>query len=125
MSTSTLKFTAADFEVRDGRTLVVITYLPFAGPPIGFCYVTIYTATGPRHPVLADIEFSTMAGWHKAGTQLVNNFPVGLLPSTFPSVFKFAFDCPAPNQFWEINIQTAPYNFLPDFLDSMIPSCES
>lgn len=124
MNTSSVKFTAADFEVTDGRTLVVVTYLPFASPPVGFCFVTIYTATGPRHPVMAEIRESTMSGW-KSETRLVNNYPVGLLPSAFPKVFQFIFDCPAPEQFWEIHIQTAPYNPLPNFLDSMIPSCEA
>jgi hypothetical protein len=125
MSTPEQQFTATDFEVANGRALVVVTYLPFPTPVVGYCRVTIYTATGPRHPVMADIKKSTMTGWESGGTMLVNDYPVGLVPSTFPQVTKFEFDCPAPEQFWEIHIQTAPYNPLPNYLDSMIGSCEA
>src|SRR3954465_13326476 len=124
MSTPELEFTAADFEVAPGKTAVWVNYLAFGGLPIAVCQITIYTFTPPRHPVMAEIDRWTIAGWHSVGTQLVTDYTVGVTGGTLPETYRFTFDCPAPCQLWEIKIQTPPYNPLPDFLDSRISSCE-
>jgi len=119
-----LDFGMTGLKTAAGKTSVIVTYLPFSGPPIGWCQITIYTATGPRHPVLAEISEKGLTGWEPKGTQLVNNYKVGLKPNSFSEITLFTFDCPAPGQFWEIQFETPPYSPLPNFLDSMIPSCE-
>lgn len=119
------KQTTQNLKGSAGQTQVIITYMPFGGPPIGSCRVTIYTATGPRHPVSAQVEQMTIPGhWTNKGKQDVNNFLVGLNSSIFPEITRFTFDCPFPPQWWEIHIQTPVYSPLPNFLDSMIGSCE-
>jgi hypothetical protein len=119
------KRTPQDLKGAQGKTSVLVTYMPFGGPPIGSCRVTIYTATGPRHPVGAEVEQMTIPGqWTKQGTQDVNNFLVGAKSSFFPEITRFTFECPFPPQYWEIHIQTPVYSPLPNFLDSMIGSCE-
>lgn len=112
----------------NGKTSVSVLYAPFpsAMPPVGACIITIYTATGPRHPVFAQIEQrNNTGGWDDKGSQFVNNYPIGLVGSAFGELLRFTFDCPAPQQYWEIHIQTLPTNPLPNYLDSMIGSCES
>jgi hypothetical protein len=93
-------------------------------PHPGGCPVTIYTATGARHPVLASVKERTMTGWVDRGEHLVNNWLVGSSGMPQGEAFEFTFDCPAPDQYWEIHIET-PSILLPDYLDSMIGSCEN
>lgn len=76
---------------------------------------------------MAEVEEMTdpVRGWRSKGTQLVNNYHFGLMPSSiFAEFTKFTFDCPAPGQYWEIHIETLPFIPFPNFLDSMIGSCE-
>src|ERR1043165_530562 len=111
----------------NGKTSVVVAYAPFLSeyPPVGACQITIYTATGPRHPVFAHIEQKSVTGeWEAKGDGLVNNYPIGLVGSLLGEFLRFTFDCPAPQQYWEIHIETLPMNPLPSYLDSMIGSCE-
>jgi hypothetical protein len=111
----------------NGKTSVLVAYAPFPSeyPPVGACQITIYTATGPRHPVTALVEQKNMTGgWDDKGTHLVNNYPIGMVGSLFGEILRFTFDCPAPQQYWEIHIETLPMNPLPSYLDSMIGSCE-
>ena len=104
-------------------TTVTVTYAPcISGPLPGPCVVTIYTATGPRHPVLARVHERVLTEWVDRGTQYVNNWPVSPLP--LGHGLQFTFDCPAPDQYWEINIQTPRFSPFPDYRDSMIGSCE-
>lgn len=108
------------------RTTVSVTYGPFrqGSPHPGGCPVTIYTATGPRHPVLARVKERTMTGWVDRGEHYVNNWLVGSSGMPQGEAFEFTFDCPAPEQYWEIHIETPSLSPLPDYLDSMIGSCE-
>lgn len=107
------------------RTTVEVTYTPYPPvlPPATPCQITIYTATGARHPVMATIEEKLPTGWVDRGEHLVNNWLVGGLP-VFGGGFKFTFDCPAPEQYWEIHIETPKFSPFPNYLDSMIGSCE-
>ena len=108
------------------KTTVEVTYLPFSPtyPPMP-CRITIYTATAPRHPLEAKISKRTGGAWEGAGSGLVNDYLIGTQGTTTGEQLRFEFDCPAPNQFWEIHIQTPPFSPFPNFLDSMIGSCEN
>lgn len=108
------------------RTTVTVSYAPFrmGNPHPGGCPVTIYTATGPRHPVLARVSERTMTGWVDRGEHYVNNWLVGSSGMPQGESFQFTFDCPAPEQYWEIHIET-PAPLFPNYLDSMIGSCEN
>jgi len=55
----------------------------------------------------------------------VNNWMVGSSGMPTGEAFTFTFDCPAPEQYWEIHIETPSFSPLPDYLDSMIGSCEN
>lgn len=114
-----------DLAVADGKTAVLVSYaaFPSTAPPMP-CLITIYTATGPRHPVTAQVEQKTVTGWEDKGTHLVNNYPIGTLGTSFSEILKFTFDCPSPAQYWEIHIETPSFSPFPDYLDSMIGSCE-
>jgi hypothetical protein len=60
-------------------TTVSVSYAPYRIdlPMPGGCPVTIYTATGARHPVMARIKERTNTGWVDRGEHLVNNWLVG------------------------------------------------
>jgi hypothetical protein len=107
------------------RTTVEVTCVAYPPtlPPIA-CQITIYTATGARHPVMATIEEKLPSGWVDRGEHLVNNWVVAALPLVGGG-FKFTFDCPSPAQYWEIHIETPKFSPFPDYLDSMIGSCEN
>jgi hypothetical protein len=107
------------------RTSVSVTYLPFPPQLPMPCVITVYTATAPRHPVEARIESWSVTGWTDLGTGLVNNYPIGMAPTIIGETLRFTFDCPAPQQYWEIHIETSPLSPFPNYLDSMIGSCES
>ena len=109
------------------RTTVEVTYAPFRFdlPRPGACQITIYTATGARHPVLAQVSERTLTGWVDRGEHLVNNWLVGSSGMPQGEAFSFTFDCPAPEQYWEIHIETPSHSPLPNYLDSMIGSCEN
>ncbi len=87
------KLAAQNFKVANGKTGVLVTYMPFPGPPIGVCHVTIYTATGPRHPVSAEVEQMIPGGWKPLGYRSINNYAVGTKSSIAPEITKFIFDC--------------------------------
>lgn len=108
------------------KTSVHVTYLPYSvtWPPMP-CRITIYTATGPRHPVEALIERKTDGDWQRQGTGLVNDYIIGAGGTMNGEQLRFTFDCPAPDQYWEIHIQTPEFSPFPNFLDSMIGSCET
>lgn len=114
-----------DLTVANGKTAVYVSYLPFpsSAPPMP-CVITIYTATGPRHPVEATVEQRTASGWEWKSDSLVNNYPIGTLGTSFGEHLRFTFDCPAPGQYWEIHIETPSFSPFPNYLDSMIGSCE-
>jgi hypothetical protein len=59
------------------------------------------------------------------GEHLVNNWLIGSSGMPSGEAFSFTFDCPAPDQYWEIHIETPPHSPLPNYLDSMIGSCEN
>ncbi len=114
-----------DLAVASGKTAVLVSYAAFAStlPPMP-CIITIYTATGARHPVTAQVEQKSATGWDDKGTHLVNNYPIGTTATSFGEILKFTFDCPSPDQYWEIHIETMPFSPFPNYLDSMIGSCE-
>jgi hypothetical protein len=89
------------------------------------CRITIYTATGARHPVEAKTYRKTGGDWEGGATALVNDVLIGTLGTTTGEHVKFEFECPAPQQYWEIHIQTPEFSPFPNFLDRMIGSCEN
>jgi hypothetical protein len=107
-------------------TTVSVSYAPYRLdlPMPGGCPVTIYTATGPRHPVMARIKERTITGWVDRGEHLVNNWLVGSAGNPLGESWEFTFECPAPDQYWEIHIESPSWRF-PNYLDSMIGSCEN
>ena len=107
-------------------TTVSVSYAPYRIdlPMPGGCPVTIYTATGARHPVMARIKERTNTGWVDRGEHLVNNWLVGSAGNPLGEAWEFTFECPAPDQYWEIHIESPSWRF-PDYLDSMIGSCEN
>src|SRR5215204_4430197 len=59
-----------NLKLEPGETEVFVVYLPFGGPPIGACQITIYTATGPRHPISAKVQqMSVPTVWNNLGVQ--------------------------------------------------------
>jgi hypothetical protein len=48
------------------------------------------------------------------------NWLVGSSGMPTGEAFSFTFDCPSPEQYWEIHIETPAHSPLPDSLDSMI-----
>lgn len=114
-----------DLAAPSGKTTVTVVYMGFPQtyPPLP-CRITIYTATGARHPVMARIEKKTTGDWAPHGEGLVNDYQIGLDARNHDESLRFTFDCPAPDQFWEIHIQTPEFVPFPNFLDSLIGSCE-
>src|ERR1044072_9100871 len=109
------------------KTKVQVSYGSFSQtyPPMP-CRITIYTATGARHPVQAKIYRKTTADWEGGAEALVNDYLIGAGGGTTSGEhLLFEFECPPTQQYWQNHIQTPEFSPFPIFLDRMIGTCES